>query len=187
MAKSGKLTDKQTDGLLQSLKDRFDRNMPRHSGLPWPKIESRLVVKPENLWSLYEMDRTGGEPDVIGYDKSADVYLFCDCSAESPAGRRSVCYDQAALDSRKENKPKHSAIAMSEDMGIELLTEEEYRSLQKLGVFDTKTSSWVRTPSDIRHLGGAIFCDRRYGKVFTYHNGADSYFAARGFRGILKV
>lgn len=187
MATSGKLTDKQTAGLLKSLKDRFETNMPRHGGMPWSTIAARLAAKPGNLWSLYEMDRTGGEPDVIGYDQDADVYLFCDCSAESPAGRRSVCYDQMALDSRKENKPKHSAIAMSEAMGIELLTEDEYRGLQQLGVFDAKTSSWVRTPPDIRQLGGAIFCDRRYGTVFTYHNGADSYYAARGFRGMLKV
>jgi len=181
------LSPKQAEELLKTLKARFEKNMIRHKGLEWSKVETRLKSKTEKLWSLNEMERTGGEPDVVGYDKSSGEYIFYDCSAESPNGRRSLCYDAAALASRKEHKPKDSAVNMATAMGIELLTEEQYRELQKLGGFDLKTSSWVKTPADIRKLGGAIFCDRRYGKVFTYHNGAESYYAARGFRGVLKV
>ncbi len=173
--------------LLQVLKARFEKNLHRHKGIAWDKVRTRLEGKPEVLASLREMEVTGGEPDVIGREKEAGSYTFCDCSAESPAGRRSVCYDRAALESRKEHKPKGSAIEMAAAMGIDVLTEEQYRELQELGEFDTKTSSWVRTPSDVRALGGALFCDRRYGKVFVYHNGAQSYYAARGFRGILRV
>jgi hypothetical protein len=183
--------------LLRILKARFEKNMNRHKGIEWAKVQAKLEGNPvsypdEKLWSLYEMERTGGEPDVvvpidIGNDTKSGEYIFYDCSEESPKGRRSVCYDNEALESRKEHKPKNSAIGMAADMGIELLTEEEYRELQKLGKFDTKTSSWVKTPPDIRKLGGAIFCDFRFGRVFTYHNGAESYYAARGFRGSLKV
>ena len=172
--------------LLQALKARFEKNMPRHKGIAWEKIRAALEGNPEALRSLRAMEVTGGEPDVIGWDREAG-YTFCDCSAESPAGRRSVCYDSEALESRKENKPAGSAVEMAAAMGIDLLTEELYRELQKLGEFDTKTSSWVGTPSDVRALGGALFCDRRYGKVFVYHNGAQSYYAARGFRGTLRV
>jgi hypothetical protein len=172
--------------LLQALKVRFETNMHRHKGIAWDKVRAELERNPEALRSLREMELTGGEPDVIGRDREAG-YTFCDCSAESPVGRRSVCYDREALESRKENKPKGSAVEMAAAMGIELLTEEQYRELQKLGEFDTKTSSWVRTPPDVRALGGALFCDRRYGKVFVYHNGAQSYYAARGFRGTLRV
>ncbi len=161
--------------------------MNRHKGLEWAKIQARLEANPEKLWSLNEMEMTGGEPDVIGHDKQTGEYIFCDCSAESPKGRRSVCYDREALEARKEHKPKTSAVDMATIMGIEILSEEQYRELQTLGDLDTKTSSWVKTPSDIRKLGGAIFCDRRYGHVFTYHNGAESYYAARAFRGALKV
>jgi len=181
------LSAEQREELLLALEVRFEKNMKRHKGLEWDKVEAKLVANPEKLWSLGEMERTGGEPDVISHDKKADEYIFYDCSAESPAGRRSFCYDREALDSRKEHKPKNSAIGMAAEMGIELLSEEQYRELQKLGKFDTKTSSWVKTPVDIRKLGGAIFCDFRYGTVFTYHNGAESYYAARGFRGLLKV
>jgi Protein of unknown function (DUF4256) len=182
-----KLSPEQRETLLGALKARFDKNMSRHKGLEWAKVRAKLEANTEKLWSLNEMEKTGGEPDVVGHDKKTGEFIFYDCSAESPNGRRSVCYDHEALESRKENKPKNSAIKMAADMGIELLTEEQYRELQKLGNFDAKTSSWVKTPSDIRKLGGAIFCDYRYGKVFVYHNGAESYYAARGFRGSLSV
>lgn len=175
------------DELLKALEVRFEKNMNRHKGLEWAKVLARLEANFDKLWSLHEMEESGGEPDVVGYDKKTGEYIFHDCAAESPKGRRSVCYDREALDSRKEHKPANSAVDMAAAMGIELLTEEEYRALQKLGKFDMKTSSWVETPSDIRKLGGAIFCDRRYNTVFTYHNGAESYYAARGFRGSLKV
>ncbi|HYI08494.1 MAG TPA: DUF4256 domain-containing protein [Thermoanaerobaculia bacterium] len=178
---------KQREELIGALKARFEKNMKRHKNLEWAKVQAALEANIEKLWSLSEMERTGGEPDVVGYDKKKDEYVFYDCSAESPKGRRSVCYDREALNSRKEHKPKNSAIDMAAAMGIEILTEEQYRELQKLGEFDTKTSSWVQTPSDIRKLGGAIFCDRRYNTVFVYHNGADSYYAARGFRGSVRV
>ena len=182
-----KLSSEQRDELLKTLKTRFEKNMNRHKGLEWTKVQAKLDAKPEKLWSLDDMEVTGGEPDVIGYDKKTDEYIFYDCSAESPKDRRSLCYDRKALDSRKENKPKNNAIDMATDMGIEILTEDQYRELQKLGEFDTKTSSWVKTPDDIRELGGAVFCDRRYNTVFLYHNGAESYYAARGFRGSLRV
>jgi Protein of unknown function (DUF4256) len=172
---------------LTELKTRFEENMDRHKGLAWAKVQVKLEADAQKLWSLSEMERTGGEPDVVGFDKKTGEYIFYDCSAESPKGRRSLCYDGQALDSRKENKPKNSAVDMAATIGIELLTEEEYRELQKLGEFDTKTSSWVKTPADIRKLGGAIFCDRRFGRVFVYHNGAESYYAGRGFRGSLRV
>ena len=181
------LSPKQREELLTAVKARFERNMNRHHGLEWAKIKAKLEGKSEKLWSLREMERTGGEPDVVGFDKKTGEYIFYDCSAESPKGRRSVCYDGEALESRKEHKPKNNAIDMASAMGIDLLTEQEYRELQKLGNFDTKTSSWVKTASDIRKLGGAIFCDRRYGNVFVYHNGAESYYAARAFRGSLRV
>jgi len=173
--------------LLGILKIRFEKNMNRHEGLEWHKIQSKLEANIEKLWSLNEMERTGGEPDVVGFDKKTDEYIFYDCSEESPKGRRSFCYDHKALESRKENKPANNVIDMAVTMGIEILTEEEYRYLQKIGKYDTKTSSWILTPSDIRKLGGAIFADFRYGKVFVYHNGAESYYAARGFRGSLRV
>jgi hypothetical protein len=182
-----KLSPEQREELLRTLKARFEKNTSRHKGLEWAKIQARLEANPEKLWSLNEMERTGCEPDVVGYDKKTGEYIFYDCSAESPKGRRSLCYDREALEARKEHKPKDSAIDMADAMGIELLTEEQYRELQKLGNFDTKTSSWVKTPSDIRKLGGALFCDRRYNTVFVYHNGAESYYAARGFRGSLSV
>jgi hypothetical protein len=173
--------------LLGILKNRFEKNMKRHKGLEWGKIQAKLEAAPEKLWSLNEMESTEGEPDVVDYDKKTNEYVFYDCSAESPKGRRSFCYDQEALKSRKENKPKNNAVGMAAEMGIELLTEEQYRELQKLGEFDSKTSSWLKTPSEIRKLGGAIFGDFRYGTVFRYHNGAESYYAARGFRGELRV
>jgi hypothetical protein len=173
--------------LLRTLKARFEKNMNRHESIKWAKVQAKLDTGTQRLWSLNEMERTGGEPDVVGYDKKTGEYIFYDCSAESPKGRRSVCYDRDGLESRKEHKPKNSAIDMATAMGIELLTEEQYRELQTLGQFDTKTSSWLKTPSDIRKLGGAIFGDFRYGNVFVYHNGAQSYYAARGFRGSLKV
>jgi hypothetical protein len=173
--------------LLTTLKTRFEKNMNRHKGLEWAKIQAKLEANAEKLWSLNEMERTGGEPDVVGFDKKAGEYIFYDCSAESPKGRRSLCYDRQAWESRKEHKPENNALDVAADMGIELLTEDEYRELQKLGEFDLKTSSWVKTPPDIRNLGGALFCDRRYNTVFLYHNGADSYYAARGFRGSLRV
>ena len=184
-----KLSPEQREELLKALKARFEKNMNRHQGLQWDKIQAKLDVPAggEKLWSLNEMEKTGGEPDVAGHDKKTGEYIFYDCSAESPKGRRSLCYDREALESRKEHKPENNAIDIADAMGIELLTEEQYRELQKLENFDLKTSSWVKTPADIRKLGGAIFCDRRYDKVFTYHNGADSYYAARGFRGLLKV
>ena len=178
---------KQPEGLLGTLKARFEKNMNRHKGLEWAEVQARLEANTEKLRSLSEMERTGGEPDVVGHDKKTGEYIFYDCSAESPKGRRSVCYDRDALESRKEHKPKANAIDMAAAMGIELLTEEQYRELQKLGNFDTTTSSWVKTPSGIRKLGGALFCDRRYDTVFVYHNGAPSYYAARGFRGSLRV
>lgn len=178
---------KEREELLSLLKARFEKNMNRHKGLEWSKVQAKLQANAEKLWSLNEMEQTGGEPDVVGHDKKTGEYIFYDCSAESPKGRRSVCYDGAALQSRKEHKPKNSAMDMAAAMGIELLSEAQYRELQKLGEFDTKTSSWVQTPSDIRKLGGALFCDRRYGHVFLSHNGAESYYAARGFRGSLTV
>jgi hypothetical protein len=179
------LSGEQREELLVALEVRFEKNMKRHKGVEWTKVQAKLTA--EKLWSLNEMEITGGEPDVVGYDKKTDEYIFYDCSAESPKGRRSFCYDREALESRKENKPKNNAIDIAAAMGIELLTEEQYRELQTLGEFDLKTSSWVKTPADIRKLGGALFCDRRYDKVFVYHNGADSYFAARAFRGSLRV
>ncbi len=182
-----KLASEQRKEFLKALKARFEKNMNRHKGLEWTKLQERLEANAEKLWSLNEMERTGGEPDVVGFDKKAGEYIFYDCSAETPKDRRSICYDREALESRKEHKPKDNAVDMAAAMGIELLTEEEYRELQKLGHFDTKTSSWVQTPSDVRKLGGALFCDRRYDRVFVYHNGAESYFAARGFRGSLRV
>lgn len=181
------LTVDQQLKMLEILKDRFEKNMERHKGIGWEKIQQKLEANPEKLWSLNEMESTGGEPDVIGFDEKTDEYIFSDCSEESPKGRRSICYDHVALESRKNNKPENSAIGMATDMGIEILTEKQYRQLQKLGSFDTKTSSWILTPADIRKLGGAIFADFRYGKVFIYHNGAESYYAVRGFRGLLRV
>jgi hypothetical protein len=172
---------------LKELKDRFEKNMNRHKGVEWAKVQAKLKADAKKLWSLREMERTGGEPDVVGHDKKTGEYIFYDCAAESPKGRRSVCYDRQALESRKEHKPENNALDMAAAMGIELLTEEQYRELQKLGKFDTKTSSWITTPSEIRKLGGAIFADYRYGHVFVYHNGAESYYAARGFRGSLRV
>lgn len=173
--------------LIQTLEDRFERNAPRHRGISWPQVQARLQGDAAALKALAAMEATGGEPDVVALEKGSGQIIFCDCSAESPSGRRSVCYDQQALDSRKENKPQGSAAGMAVAMGIELLTEEQYRQLQMLGEFDTKTSSWIQTPPDVRSLGGALFCDRRYGKVFVYHNGAQSYYAARGFRGLLRL
>jgi hypothetical protein len=181
------LSPEQREELLRALKARFEKNANRHKGLEWTKIEARLEANTEKLWSLNEMERSGGEPDVVGHDKKTDEYIFYDCSAESPRGRRSVCYDREAQEARKEHKPENTAIGMAAVMGIEVLTEEQYQELQKLGNFDTKTSSWVKTPSDIRKLGGALFCDRRYDTIFVYHNGAESYYAARGFRGSLRV
>lgn len=177
----------QSKELLNALKTRFEKNTNRHKNIEWANVQAKLEASPGKRWSLYQMEATGGEPDVIGYNKKINEYLFCDCSIESPAGRRSCCYDTAALASRKENKPKHSAMAMAAEMGIEILTEKEYRALQLLGEFDLKTSSWIKTPENIRKLGGALFCDRRYNTVFVYHNGAESYYAARGFRGLIRV
>ena len=185
--KNKRLSPERREELLRTLRVRFEKNMSRHKGLEWAKVQARLEASAEKLWPLNEMERTGGEPDVAGYDKKTGEYIFYDCSAQSPDGRRSVCFDPEALESRKEHKPRDSAIGMAAAMGIELLTEEQYRELQKLGDFDTKTSSWVKTPPDIRKLGGALFCDRRYGTVFVYHNGAESYYAARGFRGLLRI
>jgi hypothetical protein len=182
-----KLSPEQRVELLTELKERFAKNMNRHKGLDWAKVEARLKDNVEKLWSLSEMERTGGEPDVIGFDRKKGEYIFYDCSPESPSGRRSLCYDGAALEARKEHKPKGSAAGMAAAMSVEILTEEEYQELQKLGEFDLKTSSWVKTPAEVRKLGGAIFCDRRFGRVFTYHNGAESYYSARGFRGSLRV
>ena len=181
------LTEQEAKLLIQTLKIRFESNMLRHMTLQWAKIQEKLESMEEKLWSLQEMEKTGGEPDVIGYDAETNEYIFYDCAAESPKGRRSLCYDHEALEARKENKPQNSALGMAEDMGVEVLTEEQYRGLQKLGSFDTKTSSWLKTPPEIRKLGGAIFGDFRYAQVFVYHNGAESYYAARGFRGLLKV
>lgn len=181
------LSPAQSKELINTLKTRFEKNMKRHKGLEWAKVQAKLEANPEKLWSLDDMEATGGEPDVVGFDKKSNEFIFYDCSAESPKDRRSVCYDRRALESRKEHKPKNSAMDMAADMGIEILTEEQYRELQQLGEFDTKTSSWVKTPADIRELGGALFCDRRYNTVFLYHNGAESYYAARGFRGCLRV
>ena len=177
----------QQEELLLTLEERFAENPHRHKGIQWAKVRAKLEKNPKKLWSLSEMERTGGEPDVIGQDKKTGEFLFCDCSAETPKDRRSICFDREALDSRKEHKPRTSAMEMATAMGIEMLTEEQYRDLQKLGEFDTKTSSWVQTPDDIRELGGALFCDRRFGHVFLYHNGAESYYAVRGFRGLLRV
>jgi hypothetical protein len=181
------LSPERREELLSVLKARFEKNRNRHKDIEWAKVQAKLEANTEKLWSLDEMEITGGEPDVVGHDKETDEYIFYDCSAESPKGRRSVCYDHEALESRKEHKPENSAVEMAADMGIALLTEEQYREFQQLGNFDTKTSSWVKTPADIRKLGGAIFCDRRYNTVFMYHNGAESYYAARGFRGSLRV
>lgn len=181
------LTQKQCEGLLASLQIRFEQNTNRHEGIDWKAVHTKLKANPEKLRSLYMMEETGGEPDVIGYETKTDEYLFCDCAAETPKSRRSICYDQEALEARKLHKPANSAVNLATTMGIELLTEEQYRALQQLGTFDLKTSSWIQTPAAIRKLGGALFCDRRYDTVFVYHNGADSYYAVRGFRGILRV
>jgi len=181
------LSPEQSEDLLKTLKARFEKNMNRHKSLEWANVQAKLEANPQKLWSLREMERTGGEPDVVGHDKETGDYIFYDCSPESPKGRRSLCYDREALESRKEHKPKDSAVNVAAAMGIELLAEEQYRELQKLGEFDTKTSNWVKTPPAIRKLGGALFCDRRFDTVFVYHNGAESYYAARGFRGSLKV
>ena len=185
--KAKTLSQKQCEELLKTLKERFEKNMKRHKSLDWAKVQARLETQPAKLWSLHEMERTGGEPDVVGQDKRTGEFLFYDCSEESPKGRRSLCYDSEALESRKEFKPKNSALGMAADMGIEILTEDQYREIQKFEKFDLKTSSWVKTPAAIRKLGGALFCDRRYDTVFVYHNGAESYYAARGFRGLLHV
>jgi hypothetical protein len=182
-----KLSAEQSEELLKVLKGRFEKNMTRHKGIEWAKVQAKLQANPEKLWSLDEMEITGGEPDVVGHDKKTGEYIFYDCSAESPKGRRSVCYDREALESRKEHKPKNNAVDMAADIGVDLLTEEQYRELQQVGEFDLKTSSWIVTPSDIRELGGALFCDRRYDHVFVYHNGAESYYGARGFRCALRV
>jgi hypothetical protein len=187
MPKPKDLKAKQREELLSALQARFEKNMNRHKGLEWAKVRARLEANPEKLWSLHEMESTGGEPEVVGYDKNTGEFIFYDCSAESPASRRSLCYDHEALKARKEHKPKDSAMNMAAAMGVEILSEEQYRELQQLGEFDTKTSSWIKTPAAIRKLGGALFCDRRYDHVFVYHNGAESYYAARGFRGALKV
>jgi hypothetical protein len=182
-----RLSARERDELLRTLRARFEKHMNRHRGLEWAKVQAKLEASAEGLWSLSEMERTGGEPDVVGHDGRTGEYVFHDCSAETPKGRRSVCYDREALESRKEHKPGNSAVEMAAGMGVEILTEEQYRALQALGEFDIKTSSWVKTPADIRKRGGALFCDRRYGHVFLYHNGAESYYAARGFRGALRV
>ena len=182
-----KLSPEDRFELLEELEKRFEENLERHKGVKWPDVHAKLEGDPDKLWSLVEMERTGGEPDVVGFDKTPGEYVFYDCSAESPKGRRSLCYDRAAWESRKEHKPESDALTVAAAMGVEILTEEQYKELQKLGEFDLKTSSWVKTPPDIRKLGGAIFCDRRFGRVFTYHNGAESYYGARGFRGLLRV
>ena len=187
MSNKSKLPKKRQEDLFQILKARFEKNMSRHKGLKWPEVQTRLEENPGKLWSLNEMEETGGEPDVVDFDKKTSEYLFYDCAPETPKGRRSICYDTEALESRKEHKPTNSAIGLAEEMGIEILTEEQYCALQKLGKFDTKTSSWIKTPDDIRERGGAIFADYRYGHVFVYHNGAESYYGGRGFRGLLRV
>lgn len=187
MAKAAAMKAKDRDDLLETLRERFEKNMARHTGLKWADVEAKLETSASKLRSLLEMERTGGEPDVVAYDRKTREFIFNDCSAESPAGRRSLCYDREALNSRKENKPKDDAVSMASAMGVQLLTEEEYRQLQELGEFDLKTSSWVATPDEMRSLGGALFCDRRYDRVFAYHNGAQSYYAARGFRASLRV
>jgi hypothetical protein len=184
---SSKLSPEQAKELIIVLKTRFEKNMNRHKGIEWAKVQAKLDANAEKLWSLDEMEVTGGEPDVVGHNDETGEYIFYDCSAESPKGRRSICYDQQSLDSRKEHKPAHSAEGMAAEMGIEILTEEQYRALQEFGKFDLKTSSWIKTPVDIRKLGGAVFCDRRYDTIFIYHNGAESYYAARGFRGVVNV
>jgi hypothetical protein len=181
------LPTKKQEAILKKLKNRFEKNKNLHKGVEWPKVQAKLENKPEKLWSLNEMEESGGEPDVVSYDKKTGEYIFYDCSVESPKGRRSLCYDDEALEARKEHKPVGSAVGMAKAMGVELLTEERYRQLQQLGIFDTKSSSWVETPAEIRKLGGAVFCDRRYNTVFLYHNGAESYYGARGFRCMLKV
>lgn len=185
--KKKKLSAGETKSFLEDLRKRFENNPARHKGIKWADVQARLESKPEKLWSLNEMEITGGEPDVVGYDKKTGEFIFYDCSAESPTGRRSLCFDEEAWKSRKENKPKGSALGVAEDMGIQILNESQYRELQTLGTFDTKTSSWIETPASVRKLGGALFCDFRFGMVFTYHNGAESYYAARGFRGMLRV
>lgn len=189
MAKANKqnVSKDEMNSLLLILKNRFEKNIHRHTGIAWEKVQTKLLANPKKCFVLNEMEKTGGEPDVVGFDKKNNAFIFYDCAAESPKERRSICYDRAALDARKENKPRHNAIDMAAEIGIDILTEEEYRELQKLGEFDLKTSSWILTPPGVRKLGGALFCDRRFGKVFTYHNGADSYYAARGFRGSLKL
>lgn len=187
MSTKKKLSAEERDTLFDTLQKRFEKNAKRHKGISWEKVQARLEDKSNKLWSLNEMEKTGGEPDVIGHDKKTGEYIFCDCSADTPKGRRSICYDHQALESRKEHKPENSAVQFAADMGIELLDEEQYRELQKLGPFDTKSSSWISTPAPIRKLGGALFGDYRYGTVFIYHNGAESYYAVRGFRGMLKV
>ena len=187
MANKKQLSPEQSSELIRVLKARFEKNKNRHIDLDWSKVQAKLEANPQKLWSLNEMESTGGEPDVVGHDAKTNVFIFYDCSPETPKERRSICYDQQALDSRKEHKPKDSAMNVAAVMGIEILTEEQYRELQQLGSFDIKTSSWIKTPADIRKLGGALFCDRRYDTVFLYHNGADSYYAARGFRGSLRV
>lgn len=186
-SKSMELSPEQRDTLFNALRARFMKNMKRHQNVQWDKIQLKLECDPEKLWSLHEMERTGGEPDVVAIENNTGEYVFIDCSDETPKSRRSICYDREALDSRKENKPEHSAIGMASEMGIDILTEEQYRKLQEFGRFDTKTSSWVKTPDNIRKLGGAIFCDCRYNTVFVYHNGAESYYSSRGFRGLIKV
>jgi hypothetical protein len=187
MSNKKQLSPKQREELLKALKARFEKNLNRHKGLDWAKVQAKLEASAEKLWSLNEMESTGGEPDVVGQDKKTGEYVFYDCSAESPKGRTSFCYDREALDSRKEHKPKNNVVDMAAAMGVELLTEEQYFELQKLGEFDTKSSSWVKAPADVRKLGGALFCDRRYGRVFVFHNGAESYYSGRGFRGSLRV
>lgn len=181
------VSPKQRDELLATLKTRFEKNLGRHKGLDWAKVKAKLEASTDKLWSLQEMEETGGEPDVVGYDKKTDEYIFFDCSAESPKGRTGYCYDREALDARKEHKPKNNVVDAAAAMGVDILTEEQYRELQKLGEFDTKSSTWVKTPDDVRSLGGALFCDRRFGRVFVYHNGAQSYYSGRGFRGSLRV
>ncbi|MBF8962290.1 DUF4256 domain-containing protein [Pontibacter sp. FD36] len=187
MANTKELSPEQQEGLLSTLKARFEKNMQRHAEIAWNDVLARLEANPAKLWSLHEMERTGGEPDVVGHDQQTGEYIFYDCAAESPKGRRSVCYDREGLESRKEHRPENNAVDIASDMGIELLTEAQYQELQKLGKFDLKTSSWIQTPTEIRKLGGALFCDRRYDQVFVYHNGAQSYYAARAFRGSLRV